>query len=72
MGKKQRGDDPVARFQEEARWSGFTNSWSRGGAPPVPRWVRRTIIAAFVLMAVVGLVVGLIGLLTRDTSAASP
>jgi hypothetical protein len=30
-----------------------------------PRWVRRTIIAAFVVMAVVGLVVGLIGLLTH-------
>jgi hypothetical protein len=29
-----------------------------------PRWFRRTIITVFVLMAVVGLVVGLIGLLT--------
>jgi hypothetical protein len=66
MAKKRRGEDPVARFQEEARWSGFTNSWSRSGAPPVPRWVRRMIIAAFVIMAVVGLVVGLIGLLTED------
>jgi len=62
----------VARLQEEARWSGFTNSWSRSGAPPVPRWARRMIIAAFVLMAVVGLVVGLIELLARDDSAGEP
>jgi hypothetical protein len=66
MAKKRRGEDPMARLQEEARWSGFTNSWSRSGAPPVPRWVRRMIIAAFVVMAVVGLVVGLIELLTED------
>jgi hypothetical protein len=49
-----------------ARWSSFTNSWSRTVTPGrAPRWFRRTIIAAFVLMAVVGGVVGLIGLLTH-------
>jgi hypothetical protein len=52
----------VARLQEAARWSTYTNSWSRLRAPGRPRWVRRIIIAAFV---VVGLVVGLIGLLTH-------
>lgn len=62
VAKKQRGEDSVARLQEEARWSGFTNSWSRRWAPPAPRWARRLIITAFVVMAVVGLVVGLIGL----------
>jgi hypothetical protein len=56
----------VARLQEEARWSSFTNSWSRRVAPGAPRWVHRMIITAFVVMAVVGLVVGLIGLLTHD------
>jgi hypothetical protein len=66
VAKKRRGDDPVARLQEMARWSSFTNSWSRTVAPGrAPRWFRRTIIAAFVLMAVVGGVVGLIGLLTH-------
>jgi len=72
MAKKQRGEDHVARFQEEARWSGFTNSWSRSGAPPVPRWIRRMIIAAVLVMAVIGLVVGLIELLTRDDLRGEP
>jgi hypothetical protein len=69
MAKKRRGEDPVARLQEMARWSSFTNSWSRVVAAPAPRWVRRMIIAAFVLMAVVGLVVGLVELLTEDQPA---
>jgi hypothetical protein len=63
--KKGQGEDPVARLQEAARWSTYTNSWSRLRAPGRPRWVRRIIIAAFVVMAVVGLVVGFIGLLTH-------
>ena len=66
MARKSSGEDPVARFQEEARWSSFTNSWSRRVAPGAPRWVRRMIIAAFALMAVIGGVVGLAGLLTHD------
>ena len=66
MAKKRRGEDPVARLQEAARWSTYTNSWSRLRAPGrPPRWVRQIIIAAFVVMAVLGLVVGLIGLLTH-------
>jgi len=72
VAKKRRGDDPVARLQEEARWSSFTNSWSRRVAPRAPRWVRRTIIAAFVLMAVVGGTVGIIELLTQDDSRDEP
>jgi hypothetical protein len=67
MARKRRAEDPVARLQEAARWSSYTNSWLRFRAPGrPPRWVRRIIIAAFVVMAVVGLVVGLIGLLTHD------
>jgi hypothetical protein len=62
----------VARLQEAARWSTYTNSWSRLRAPGRPRWVRRIIIAAFVVMAVVGLVVGLIGLLTQDRGVEGP
>jgi len=65
MTKKGQGEDPVARLQEAAR-SSYTTSWSRLRAPGrPPRWVRRIIIAAFVVMAVVGLVVGLTGLLTH-------
>jgi hypothetical protein len=57
-------EDPVARLQERARWSSFTNSWTGFVAPGrAPRWFRRTIIAVFVVMAVVGGVVGLIGIL---------
>jgi hypothetical protein len=55
----------VARLQEEARWSSFTNRWMRAVAPGPPRWFRRMIIGAFVLMSVVGFVVGLIGLITH-------
>jgi hypothetical protein len=66
VAKKRQGDDPVARLHERARWSSFTNVWNGSAAPGgAPRWVRRMIIAAFVVMAVVGLVVGLIGLLTH-------
>ena len=54
----------MARLQEAASWSSYTNSWLRFRAPGrPPRWVRRIIIAAFVVMAVVGLVVGLIEIL---------
>ena len=73
MTKKGQGEDPVARLQEAARWSGYTNSCLRFRAPGrPPRWVRRIIIAAFVVMAVVGLVVGLIGWLTWDSAEPLP
>jgi hypothetical protein len=26
--RSKRGEDPVARFREQSRWSSFTNSWS--------------------------------------------
>ena len=71
MAKQRRGKDPVARLQEEARWSSFTASWSRqtGGGP---RWVRRLIIVAFVLLLVVPGVLALIGLFIPDDSAGEP
>ena len=56
----------MARLQGEARWSSFTNRWTRAVAPGPPRWFRRMIIGAFVLMAVVGFAVGLIGLFTHN------
>jgi hypothetical protein len=72
MTRKARGVDPVARMQERSRWSSFTNSWSQAVAPGrAPRWVRRMIIAVFVLMVVAG-VVGLIELLARDDSGGEP
>ena len=73
MAKKRQGEDPVARLQEAARWSSYTNSWLRFRAPGrPPRWVRRMIIASFVVMAVVGLVVGLIELLAHDRAVEGP
>jgi hypothetical protein len=73
MTKKGQGEDPVARLQEAARWSSYINSWLRFRAPGrPPRWVRRIIIAAFVVLAVVGLVVGLIGLLTTTGERCGP
>ena len=64
---KRQGEDPVARLQERARWSSFTNVWNGSAAPGgAPRWVRRMIIAAVVIMAVVGFAVGLIGLFTHS------
>ena len=67
MTKKGQGEDPVARLQELARWSSYTNSWMHLRAPGrPPRWVRRILIVAIVLTAVVGFVVGLIGLLTQN------
>ena len=69
MSGKRGEEDPVVRLQEAARWSSFTNSWLRMVAPGrAPRWVRRMIIGVFVLMAVVGFVVGLTGLVTRHES----
>jgi hypothetical protein len=67
VAKKRRGEDPVARLQERAHWSSFTNVWNGSAASGgAPRWVRGMIIAAVVVMAVVGLVVGLIGLFTHN------
>jgi len=51
VARHPRHEDPVAQLQEEARWSSFTNSWSRparGG----PRWVRRFLIAVILLVIV--------------------
>lgn len=59
----------MARLQEEARWSSFTNSWSRRVAPGAPRWVRRFIIIVFVLALFVPGLLGLVMLLTEDQSA---
>jgi hypothetical protein len=36
MRRNPGAEDPVARLQEEARWSSFTNSWSR--RPHEPWW----------------------------------
>jgi hypothetical protein len=54
------------RIAAAAFGAGCADSRIRAVAPGrAPRWVRRTIVAAFVLMAVVGGVVGLIALLTH-------
>jgi hypothetical protein len=33
VAKKRRGEDPVARLQERARWSSLTNTWNGSAAP---------------------------------------
>ena len=69
--KHRRGDDPVARFQEEARWSSFTLSWSRrltGG----PRWARRFIIIVVLLVLTLPGVFGLIELLRGRDEQVNP
>ncbi len=63
MAKRPRREDPVAQLQEEARWSSFTNSWSRP-ARGRPAWVRRFLIAVIMLLllgAVIGAVVSIVG-----------
>jgi hypothetical protein len=68
MRRKQADGDPVARLQEEARWSSFTNAWSRQVSGGAPRWVRWLIIVVVVLILVVPGLIGLIGLITRHES----
>ena len=60
--------DPVTRLQEEARWSSFTNSWSRQVSGGAPRWVRWFIIVVVVLILFVPGLIGVIGLVTRHES----
>jgi len=64
MAKKRRGEDPVARLQERARWSSFTNVWNGSAAPGgAPRWVRRMITTVILLMtvaAVIGAIVSIV------------
>jgi hypothetical protein len=62
-------EDPVARLQEEARWSSFTNSWSRQVSGGAPRWVHWFIIVVVVLILFVPGLIGLIGLVTRHESS---
>jgi hypothetical protein len=65
VAKKQRGDDPVARLQEEAHWSSFTASWSRqtGGGP---RWVRRILIAVILLIIVASVIGAIVSIVQGD------
>ena len=65
MSRNPGEEDPVARLQEETRWSSFTNSWSRQVAGGAPRWVRWFIIVVVVLILCVPGLIGLIGLITR-------
>jgi hypothetical protein len=69
MRRNPEEEDPVARLQEEARWSSFTNSWSRQVSGGAPRWVRWFIIVVVVLILFVPGLIGLIGLITRHESS---
>jgi hypothetical protein len=68
MRRKLGEDDPVNRLQEEARWSSFTNSWSRQVSGGAPRWVRWFIIIVVGLILFIPGLIGLIGLVTRHES----
>ena len=65
MTKRPRREDPVAQLQEEARWSSFTNAWSR---PPRggPRWVRRILIAVILLMIVASVIGAIVSIVQGD------
>jgi hypothetical protein len=69
MSRNPGEEDPVTRLQEEARWSSFTNSWSRQVSGGAPRWVRWFIIVVVVLILFVPGLIGLIGLITRHESS---
>jgi hypothetical protein len=60
MAEKRRGDDPVARLQEEARWSGFTNSWSRRVYGS--RRAKRIILVYFGALLAIGIVAAFLSL----------
>jgi hypothetical protein len=65
MGKKQGDGDPVARLQEEASWSSFTNAWSRsprGG----PRSVRRILIAVILLVTAASVIGAIVSIVQGD------
>jgi len=65
VAKHPRREDPVAQFQEEARWSSFTNSWSRparGG----PRWVRRFLIGVILLVLVTSVIGAVVSIVEGD------
>jgi len=52
-------------MQEEARWSSFTNAWSR---PPRggPRWVRRILIAVILLVTVASVIGAIVSIVQGD------
>jgi hypothetical protein len=65
VAKHPRREDPVAQLQEEARWSSFTNSWSRparGG----PRWVRRFLIGVILLVFVTSVIGAVVSIVEGD------
>jgi hypothetical protein len=64
-GSIRTGRGSGGRLQEAAAFELHELAVAAPGTGRPPRWVRRIIIAAFVVKAVVGLVVGLTGLLTH-------
>jgi hypothetical protein len=60
MAKNRLGDDPVARLQEEARWSGFTNNWSRRVYGS--RRAKRVILVYFGVLLAIGIVAAFLSL----------
>lgn len=71
-GQGRLGADPVARLQEQARWSSFTTSLTRIRVVGGPRWARRFIIIAVLLILTLPAVLGLIGLLVGRDERVEP
>jgi hypothetical protein len=60
--ERRKGNDPVESLQEEARWSGFTNSWSRRfrGRSRRARLVGLAWVGVVVAIAFIGLIITII------------
>jgi hypothetical protein len=62
--ERREGGYPVERLQEEARWSGFTNSWNRSfrGGSRRARVFALAWVGVFIAIALIGLVISIIGI----------
>jgi hypothetical protein len=61
--RRARGIDPVRRFQDEADWSGYTNSWSRIASPS--KRARAFVLGMFGFVVLVGIISNIITLAAK-------
>ena len=62
--ERRQGEDPVERLQEEARWSGFTNSWNRSfrGGSRRARVFALVWVGMFIVIALIGFILTIIAI----------
>jgi hypothetical protein len=62
--ERRQGEDPVERLQEEARWSGFTNSWNRSfrGGSRRARVFALVWVGVFIVIALIGFILTIIAI----------